>query len=180
MQAAAMWLCKHPSFELFVVLLIIGSSVCLALDVPRLDEGSPVKGVLHALNYVFTAAFTFEAGLKMLGLGLRQYFSEAWNLLDFALVNVSIVRAGRTAHGPQTTAPRTARSPPHAPGRASRLAVAARRPRLLGCMDAFAHALATRRAAVLPRRWGCWRSSSPSSNSSRRSASCACCALYAC
>eukprot|EP00494_Astrolonche_serrata_P026864 UN27127 len=34
-------------------------------------------------NYVFTIIFFIEAVLKLLGLGITQYFTNKWNVFDF-------------------------------------------------------------------------------------------------
>ena len=52
-----------------LVVLIGVSSVCLALDVPRLPRDSLTKFVLDRMNYAFTAVFAFEMALKMCGFG---------------------------------------------------------------------------------------------------------------
>jgi hypothetical protein len=43
------------------------------------------------VNIVFTAIFTVEALLKILGLGLAEYFSRGSNCFDFILVLVSLL-----------------------------------------------------------------------------------------
>ena len=49
------------------------------------------NNVLNKFNLVFVAIFTFEAVLKLLGLGIRYYFYIDWNKFDFFIVIVSLV-----------------------------------------------------------------------------------------
>ena len=37
------------------------------------------------------AVYTLEAALKLLGLGVRRYFSSWWNVFDFAITSLGIV-----------------------------------------------------------------------------------------
>lgn len=43
------------------------------------------------VNIVFTVIFTAEAGLKILGLGVAEYFSRGANCFDFVLVLMSLL-----------------------------------------------------------------------------------------
>jgi hypothetical protein len=47
--------------------------------------------VLAMANFVFTAAFTLEMLLKMIGLGAWNYLRDAWNLFDALVVAFSLV-----------------------------------------------------------------------------------------
>ena len=53
-------------FDAFIIWIIIASSICLALDVPRLDPTSELKGWLVLLNEVFTVIFILEMAIKVL------------------------------------------------------------------------------------------------------------------
>ena len=96
-----LWLSAHSAFDSFIILLIIASSVCLALDVPRLDPGSELKSYLDLLNYWFTGLFILEMTLKIVAYGFvfngeRSYLRQPWNILDFLIVGISIL--GLLAH----------------------------------------------------------------------------------
>ena len=45
---------RHPNFEMFILFIIIASSVSLAIDSPLLDPESPLEAQLTLTNYVFT------------------------------------------------------------------------------------------------------------------------------
>ena len=86
---------EAPVFDTFIILLIIGSSVCLALDVPRLDPTSELKAKLIILNYWFTALFIIEMCLKIIAYDFisapKAYLRSGWNWLDFIIVMISIL-----------------------------------------------------------------------------------------
>jgi hypothetical protein len=46
---------------------------------------------LEYTNYFFTAAFTFEAIVKLIAFSIRGYFSVGWNIFDFLIVLISYV-----------------------------------------------------------------------------------------
>lgn len=64
-RLACQRLVTHWAFDTFIIILIIVSSVCLALDVPRLEPTSVLKEVLDQLNLVMTALFVMEMLLKV-------------------------------------------------------------------------------------------------------------------
>ena len=60
----------HRDFEMIVLVLIVGSSTCLALDHP-LDPPSSLKAqVLGGLDLIFTCLFTVELLLKLGAFGV--------------------------------------------------------------------------------------------------------------
>ena len=89
------WLVCHQVFDTFTVVLIVVSSICLALDVPRLDKTSELKHYLVVSNYYFTGFFVFEMSLKIIAYDFigapKAYLKEGWNVLDFAIVLISIL-----------------------------------------------------------------------------------------
>ncbi|CAH1794430.1 unnamed protein product [Owenia fusiformis] len=46
---------------------------------------------LKIFNYFFTAVFILEAGVKVIALGVLQYFKDRWNQLDMGIVILSLV-----------------------------------------------------------------------------------------
>ena len=45
-RKACQWLSCNPLFDTFIIVLIVISSICLALDVPRLDPNSQLHDIL--------------------------------------------------------------------------------------------------------------------------------------
>ena len=87
----------HPLFDSCVLILIILSSIALAVDEPRKTDApkSEKEYILEYGDYVMTVLFFFEMVSKMLAQGLvgdqRCYLHDAWNVLDFFIVCVSII-----------------------------------------------------------------------------------------
>jgi len=54
------------------------------------QQPTSVDTLTEVLNYIFTAIFFLEAVIKLLGVGLRLYFSDGWNNFDFIIVLGSI------------------------------------------------------------------------------------------
>ncbi|XP_060708070.1 sodium channel protein 60E-like [Hemiscyllium ocellatum] len=71
---------------LFVILL---STMTLTLDDKYLQKDAKVQLALRYLDYFYAFFFNFEMIVKVLGLGLTDYFTNVWTLLDFFLVVVS-------------------------------------------------------------------------------------------
>ncbi|GFR46009.1 hypothetical protein Agub_g7487 [Astrephomene gubernaculifera] len=75
------------------MLLIVASSVTIALDTPSLDPHSRLGVAIRYLDYAFTGAFTLEALLKIITFGFaftgkHAYIRSGWNVLDFLIVLV--------------------------------------------------------------------------------------------
>ncbi len=49
------------------------------------------SSVLHSLDKLFTIIFTAELILKWFAYGIKTYFTNGWNWLDFLIVVVSIL-----------------------------------------------------------------------------------------
>ena len=77
-------------FNTFIMIIIITNTFFLAFDrYPEMDEG--LKSVLDGLNLVFTVIFTLEVVIKMIGLGLKRYASDGFNIFDLLTVIVSFL-----------------------------------------------------------------------------------------
>ena len=88
-------LTAHPAFDSVIIGAIVASSVCLAMDSPRLDANSELAATLRSLDLVWTALFAAELLLKVIALtfctGPHAYVRSPWNLLDLAIVCVSFL-----------------------------------------------------------------------------------------
>src|SRR6056297_1131005 len=72
----------------FVVALIIINAIILFVEGFSLNE-SILNGLILVDNLI-TILFAIEATVKMRHYGIRGYFSDKWNILDFSLVLISI------------------------------------------------------------------------------------------
>ena len=88
-------LVTHPAFDRVIILAIIASSACLAMDTPRLNPESELAANLRSLDLFFTCLFFTEMSLKIISFGFAcaegTYLTSPWNQLDFCIVMVSLV-----------------------------------------------------------------------------------------
>lgn len=86
----------HRWFDRTILLLVLASSVALALDSPVLEQQGPMKQALVILDYIFVAAFVVEALVKIVAMGLAfngrsSYLRSAWNVLDFIIALLGVI-----------------------------------------------------------------------------------------
>jgi Ion transport protein len=80
----------NNNFEMFIIVMIVLSSIALALEDKFIHEKVVLKQILEYGDKIFTIIFTAEMLLKWVGFGFRKYFSDGWCWLDFIIVSVSI------------------------------------------------------------------------------------------
>ncbi|XP_056315197.1 voltage-dependent T-type calcium channel subunit alpha-1I-like [Danio aesculapii] len=85
----------HKLFDYVVLAFIFLNCITVALERPRIHQGSLERVLLTISNYVFTAIFVAEMTVKVVSKGLylgeRAYLRSSWNILDGFLVFVSLV-----------------------------------------------------------------------------------------
>lgn len=87
---------NKPYFENPILILILISTVTLALETPLDDpEGEKIK-ILAYIDLFMTAAFTFEMVIKIIAWGFAfsgkdSYIREPWNILDFLIVTSALM-----------------------------------------------------------------------------------------
>merc|ERR1712185_216600 len=69
LRRCASWAIQQAWFDQIVIVAIIASSICLAIDTPRLDKGSDLAHQLKRLDLFFTYFFLAEMATKQLALG---------------------------------------------------------------------------------------------------------------
>ncbi|GFR71119.1 sodium channel protein [Elysia marginata] len=84
-------LVDHKAFESIVLIVILGSSLSLAFEDIYLYQKPDFERALHYCNILFAALFALEMVLKWIGLGLKEYFTNFWTVLDFFIVCVSVL-----------------------------------------------------------------------------------------
>lgn len=75
-------------FENAILLCILANTAVMAAQ--RRNEPPGYSSVLAAFNDAFTFIFCVEAALKLIALGVRGYFAEAWNIFDLSVVSISV------------------------------------------------------------------------------------------
>ncbi len=88
---------RNSIFEYSVLVLIIASSITIAIDNPLNDPNSQLSRVLFVIDSIFTFLFLIEAILKIIAMGFfsssvhRPYICNGWNVLDFVVVVASML-----------------------------------------------------------------------------------------
>ena len=82
-------LCIHPVFTLFIILMIVWNTIVLASDSYPPDQQYEETSAI--LNTFFTYTFLAEMVIKLLGMGIKEYAGDNFNLFDAAIVIISLV-----------------------------------------------------------------------------------------
>jgi hypothetical protein len=116
---------SHPWFDSFILLLILISSINLALDEPRvgycktLPSDDPKNCIALALylkwtDIVITGFFVGEMAFKIFSLGFVHpsgaYLKNSWNVLDFVIVIISVLSLSLESAASQLKALRSLRA----------------------------------------------------------------------
>ncbi|XP_078597255.1 voltage-dependent L-type calcium channel subunit alpha-1D-like isoform X29 [Branchiostoma floridae x Branchiostoma japonicum] len=80
---------NSQTFEYTMFILIMLNTVSLAMK--HYGQSETYEYALDFMNLIFTALFTLEAMLKLIGFGPKYYFKDAWNTFDFLIVVGSLV-----------------------------------------------------------------------------------------
>ncbi|KAM3864225.1 LOW QUALITY PROTEIN: voltage-dependent T-type calcium channel subunit alpha-1I-like [Diretmus argenteus] len=85
----------HKLFDYIVLAFIFFNCITVALERPKILQGSLERVFLTISNYIFTAIFVSEMTLKVVSMGLyigdQAYLRSSWNILDGFLVFVSLI-----------------------------------------------------------------------------------------
>ncbi|KAK7930655.1 hypothetical protein WMY93_007050 [Mugilogobius chulae] len=85
----------HKLFDYIVLVFIFLNCITVALERPRILQGSVERLFLTISNYIFTAIFVAEMTVKVVSMGLylgeKAYLRSSWNILDGFLVFVSLI-----------------------------------------------------------------------------------------
>ena len=82
-------LIKNRYFESFIILMIILSSIVLAMEDKSIDTKPTLKKVINISDKLFTLIFLIELIIKLSALGFRNFFTNGWCVLDLLIVAVS-------------------------------------------------------------------------------------------
>ncbi|KAK2817421.1 hypothetical protein Q5P01_025612 [Channa striata] len=85
----------HKLFDYVVLVFIFLNCITVALERPKILQGSLERLFLTISNYIFTAIFVAEMTVKVVSMGLylgeTAYLRSSWNILDGFLVFVSLI-----------------------------------------------------------------------------------------
>lgn len=76
-------------FEYLISFIIVTNVIFMTIEFDQMP--TLMVKILNISNIVFTVLFLIEALLKIIGLGLFQYFRDSWNIFDFIVVLLSII-----------------------------------------------------------------------------------------
>ncbi|KAF4518090.1 hypothetical protein B566_EDAN007791 [Ephemera danica] len=89
------WLVEQRWFDNVVLLFIGLNCITLAMERPNIPPDSAERVFLATANYVFTVVFALEMMIKVIATGMfygrDAYFTSGWNIMDGALVLISII-----------------------------------------------------------------------------------------
>ncbi|ESN95163.1 hypothetical protein HELRODRAFT_141205, partial [Helobdella robusta] len=91
LRCLAYSLVEHRYFETFIIVMILSSSISLAIEDKNIEDRKTIKFVLKVLDRTFSIIFIFEMCFKILAYGFHKYFTDAWCWLDFIIVFISII-----------------------------------------------------------------------------------------
>ena len=81
---------SSPIFSSIILLVIIANTVVLSVDkFPAFDES--VQDVFQVLITTFTVVFTFEVIIKIIGVGVRGFIADRFNIFDSVIVLISLI-----------------------------------------------------------------------------------------
>jgi len=83
---------EHKHFEMFIIAMILLSSVSLAIEDNQVHLKPRLKYCLEIADKIFTLIFFVEVVLKCLAYGCHKYFTDGWCWLDFVIVMVSVLQ----------------------------------------------------------------------------------------
>lgn len=94
-RIAIFGLVNNKIFELVILVLILATTVSLALESPLENPDSKMNMILEYVDMGMTAVFTIEMILKIVAYGLiingkKSYLRVGWNILDFIVVVCSL------------------------------------------------------------------------------------------
>ena len=87
-------LVSSGGFTLFIVFLILANSITLATE--HYEQEPWLTDFQNIANLVFTFLFALEMVLNMIGLGIKDYFKDGFNIFDAIIVVASLVDLGVT------------------------------------------------------------------------------------
>lgn len=80
---------SHPSFTVLIMTAILANTAVLALD--HYPMPAKMDADLEIVNFGLSCVFLVEMIAKLIGLGLRQYARDRFNLFDAFIVTMSVL-----------------------------------------------------------------------------------------
>ncbi|XP_068169883.1 sodium channel protein type 4 subunit alpha B-like [Antennarius striatus] len=90
-RKACLLIVKHKGFDIFILFVILLSTVALMFEDIHLQNRPVLKTAVKTVDLVCICLFLLEMLLKWLAFGLKKYFTDAWCWLDFLVLDVFVV-----------------------------------------------------------------------------------------
>ncbi|KAK0098542.1 hypothetical protein PV326_007002 [Microctonus aethiopoides] len=94
-RSSCRWFIERKWFDNVILAFIGLNCITLAMERPTISSDSRERVFLSTANYIFTVVFAIEMFVKVVALGMLYgadaYFTSGWNIMDGALVIISIV-----------------------------------------------------------------------------------------
>jgi len=83
---------SSDKFDVAISIVIVMNLITMSCE--HYQSSSDFNLSMDMLNFIYTAVFTFEAGIKIIAVGYCRYIAVAWNKFDFFIVVVSFAGIG--------------------------------------------------------------------------------------
>ncbi|XP_038117628.1 voltage-dependent T-type calcium channel subunit alpha-1G isoform X4 [Culex quinquefasciatus] len=94
-RQVCVWFVEQKWFDNVILLFIALNCITLAMERPNIPPNCNERYFLATANYVFTVVFAIEMFVKVVATGMfygpDAYFTSGWNIMDGALVTISII-----------------------------------------------------------------------------------------
>ena len=82
---------NHPSFQLFIFIVIGLNTISLSLDIYSSKDGEVKIKSLEYFNFIFFSIFTIELIVKIIGFGWKEFVKDKFNIFDAFIVLISFI-----------------------------------------------------------------------------------------
>lgn len=92
-RRSAIKMVEHPSFDTFILFVIIANCATMAWQSPLDPVGTRKEAILEVCEWIFLIIFTAEVAIKIAAYGFvvhkASYLRDAWCQLDFVVVSLA-------------------------------------------------------------------------------------------
>ncbi|XP_048575597.1 voltage-dependent T-type calcium channel subunit alpha-1G isoform X2 [Nematostella vectensis] len=82
------FICTHRNWDITIAAIICINVICMSLEHYKMPQSYEV--FVETTNYFFTSVFVIEVVVKVIALGFVRYPKDRWNLIDLAIVLLSV------------------------------------------------------------------------------------------
>ena len=82
---------EHKLFHILVYIIISASAMFQLIEAILAKSSKDIPSTSHPLSLIFVSLYGLETCLKLIGLGLIEYFKSFWNRFDFCITCLAII-----------------------------------------------------------------------------------------